>query len=83
VKSSLAVVGNKSIDVIIPTIGRKHAVLQDLQQTHLPVNVIIVEQNPQEDSVSDLDFFNNQTWPLIIRHILPIKQVLVMHEIWL
>jgi GT2 family glycosyltransferase len=48
VKSSLAVVGNKSIDVIIPTIGRKqylYAVLQDLaQQTHLPVNVIIVEQ---------------------------------------
>jgi hypothetical protein len=69
VKSCLAVVGNKSIDVIIPTIGRKqylYAVLQDLaQQTHLPVNVIIVEQNPQEDSVSDLDFLINQTWPLI------------------
>jgi GT2 family glycosyltransferase len=60
VKSSLAVVGNKSIDVIIPTIGRKqylYAVLQDCAQTHLPVNVIIVEQNPQEDSFR-LGFFN-------------------------
>lgn len=72
VKSSLAVVGNKSIDVIIPTIGRKqylYAVLQDLaQQTHLPVNVIIVEQNPQPDSVSDLDFLTNKTWPFNIKH---------------
>jgi hypothetical protein len=79
VKSCLAVVGNKSIDVIIPTIGRKqylYAVLQDLaQQTHLPVNVIIVEQNPQED-VSDLDFLINQTWPLISDIIYPSNRCL-------
>ncbi|MFT5252761.1 MAG: GT2 family glycosyltransferase [Flavobacteriales bacterium] len=72
VKSDLAVVGNKLIDVIIPTIGRKqylYAVLKDLaRQTHLPVNVIIVEQNPQEDSVSDLDFLTKQTWPFNIKH---------------
>jgi glycosyltransferase involved in cell wall biosynthesis len=72
VQSTLAIVDKKTIDVIIPTIGRKqylHAVLQDLaQQTHLPVNVIIVEQNPQPDSVSELDFLTNQTWPFIIKH---------------
>jgi hypothetical protein len=46
VKSSLAVVGNKSIDVIIPQlVANSIYILQDLaQQTHLPVNVIIVEQ---------------------------------------
>ena len=44
--------------------------LKDLaQQTHLPVNVIIVEQNPQPDSVSDLDFLMNQTWPFVIKHV--------------
>jgi len=72
VKSGLAVVDKKSIDVIIPTIGRKkylYAVLQDLaQQTHLPINVIIVEQNPQPDSVSDLDFLRNHIWPFNIKH---------------
>lgn len=72
VQSTLTIVGKKTIDVIIPTIGRKQylfAVLQDLaQQTHLPVNVIIVEQNPQPDSVSDLDFLTNQIWPFNIKH---------------
>ncbi|MDI1305634.1 MAG: glycosyltransferase [bacterium] len=72
VQSTLAVVDKKTIDVIIPTIGRKqylYAVLQDLaQQTHLPVNVIIVEQNSQQDCVSELDFLTNETWPFIIKH---------------
>ena len=72
VQSALTVADQKTIDVIIPTIGRKkylYAVLQDLgRQTHLPVNVIIVEQNPQPDSVSELDFLTNQTWTFNIKH---------------
>ena len=72
VNSSLKVIVNPTIDVIIPTIGRKdylYDVLKDLaQQTHLPINVIIVEQNPQEDSVSELDYIHNEIWPFVIKH---------------
>jgi glycosyltransferase involved in cell wall biosynthesis len=72
VNSSSKVVDKESLDVIIPTIGRKEYllnVLKDLaQQTHLPVNVIIVEQNPSEHSVSELDYLTNQTWPFVIKH---------------
>ena len=72
VNSSLKVVDKGSLDVIIPTIGRKEYllnVLKDLaQQTHLPVNVIIVEQNPSEHSVSELDYLTNHTWPFVIKH---------------
>ena len=72
VQSTLTVVDKKTIDVIIPTIGRKpylHDVLHDLaQQTHLPVHVIIIEQNPQPGSVSELDFLTNESWPFIIKH---------------
>jgi GT2 family glycosyltransferase len=72
VESSLKVVNENTIDVIIPTIGRKkqlYDVLQDLaHQTHLPQNVIIVEQNPLENSVSELDYLLNETWPFFINH---------------
>ncbi|RDI58319.1 glycosyltransferase family 2 protein [Flavobacterium glaciei] len=72
VQTNLTVADKKTIDVIIPTIGRKnylYDVLHDLsQQTHLPVHVIIVEQNPQPGSVSELDFLTNQTWPFNIKH---------------
>ena len=61
-----------TIDVIIPTIGRKkylYDVLKDLSvQTHLPKNVIIVEQNPTHGSQSELDFVNTETWPFVIKH---------------
>jgi glycosyltransferase involved in cell wall biosynthesis len=61
----------KSVDVIIPTIGRKNYlfdVLQDLsKQSILPNKVIIVEQNPNINSVSDLDYLND-TWPFTIDH---------------
>jgi glycosyltransferase involved in cell wall biosynthesis len=61
-----------TIDVIIPTIGRKkylYDVLKDLSlQTHLPKNVIIVEQNPTQGSQSELDFITNETWPFVIKH---------------
>jgi glycosyltransferase involved in cell wall biosynthesis len=72
VNSSLTVINNATIDVIIPTIGRKdylYDVLKDLaQQTHLPIHVIIVEQNPQEGSVSELDYLHNEVWPFVIKH---------------
>lgn len=64
---------NETIDVIIPTIGRKqylYDVLKDLSvQTHLPKNVIIVEQNPMQDSESELDYIHNEVWPFKIKHI--------------
>ena len=63
----------ETIDVIIPTIGRKqylYDVLKDLSvQTHLPKNVIIVEQNPVQDSESELDYIHNEVWPFQIKHI--------------
>ncbi|AOW08116.1 glycosyltransferase family 2 protein [Flavobacterium gilvum] len=72
IQSSKSVVQNATIDVIIPTIGRKkylYDVLKDLSnQTHLPVNVIIVEQNPQENSVSELDYLQNEIWPFVIKN---------------
>ena len=62
-----------TLDVIIPTIGRKkylYDVLCDLKvQTHLPKKVIIVEQNPSPNSVSELDYVKNEIWPFEIEHI--------------
>jgi glycosyltransferase involved in cell wall biosynthesis len=72
VQSNRHIVESATIDVIIPTIGRKkylYDVLQDLsKQTHLPINVIIVEQNPQEGSVSELDYLHTEKWPFVIKH---------------
>jgi GT2 family glycosyltransferase len=63
---------DETIDVIIPTIGRKkylYDVLCDLRdQTHLPKNVILVEQNPLEESVSELNFITAEKWPFVIKH---------------
>lgn len=60
------------IDVLIPTIGRKKYlfdVLQDLnKQSVLPKNVIIIEQNPKEKSVSELDYLTTQKWNFNIIH---------------
>lgn len=73
VQSSKQIVNTASIDVIIPTIGRKqylYDVLKDLSgQTHLPEKVIIVEQNPLPGSTSELDYLHNETWPFAIKHI--------------
>ncbi len=56
-----------SIDVIIPTIGRKEYlinVLEDLtQQSWRPKSVIVVEQNPDFSSKSELEDLNNIQWP--------------------
>jgi GT2 family glycosyltransferase len=73
VQSNLAIAVEKTIDVVIPTIGRKqylYDVLQDLaSQTHLPQKVIVVEQNPNPESSSELDYLTNESWPFTIKHI--------------
>ncbi len=73
VQSSRKVVDTATIDVIIPTIGRKqylYDVLRDLaKQTHLPQKVIIVEQNPLKGSSSELDYLTTESWPFEIKHI--------------
>lgn len=61
-----------SIDVIIPTIGRMkylYDVINDLsRQTHLPQKVIIIEQNPDKNSVSDLLYLKHKEWPFEVVH---------------
>lgn len=70
--STKSVIGNKTIDVVIPTIGRRdhlYNFLKDLtQQTLLPSNVIIVEQSLNEELISELDFLENEEWPFNIKH---------------
>lgn len=60
------------LDVIIPTIGRKaylYDVLKDLsKQSILPKRVIIVEQNPNPNANSELDYLKNESWPFKIIH---------------
>lgn len=72
VQSSKKVVNQATVDVIIPTIGRKdylHNILKDLKvQTHLPTNVIIVEQNPDQGSASELGYLTTEDWPFAIKH---------------
>jgi glycosyltransferase involved in cell wall biosynthesis len=61
-----------SIDVIIPTIGRSayvNDVFKDLAlQTHLPKQVIVVEQNPDTNAKTNLDFIDNDSWPFKVVH---------------
>lgn len=61
-----------AIDVIIPTMGRPqhlYDVLKDFaRQTRLPCKVIIVEQNPDPNSVSDLNYLESEDWPFEIIH---------------
>lgn len=72
VRSSRVLKGDRSIDVIIPTMGRAeylYDVLKDLsKQTHLPKRVIIVEQNSDEQSESELNYLFNTPWPFEIDH---------------
>lgn len=71
-ESNKKIIEKGTIDVLIPTIGRKqylHDVLQNLaSQTYLPKNIIIIEQNPNPDSSSELDYIQNQQWPFTIKH---------------
>ncbi|NEV93930.1 glycosyltransferase family 2 protein [Psychroflexus sp. YR1-1] len=72
VQSIKAVLTMKEVDVIIPTIGRKahlYNVLKDFsKQTVLPKSIIIVEQNPNKDSGSQLDYLYTEKWPFQIHH---------------
>lgn len=71
-ESNKKLIEQGTIDVLIPTIGRKEYLLNVLnnleEQTYLPKNVIIIEQNPDTNSQSDLDFIQNKKWPFIIKH---------------
>lgn len=73
IKSTRELVHDKSIDVIIPTIGREdylYDVLKDFsKQTLLPKRVIIVEQNPLANSKPSLDYITTEKWPFEIKHI--------------
>lgn len=73
VHSSRTVVNEGSIDIMIPTIGRKSYLYDFLldvaQQSYLPKKLIIVEQNPLEGSSSELDYLVTQKWPFEIKHI--------------
>jgi GT2 family glycosyltransferase len=72
VVSSKKVVDTATIDVIIPTIGRAnylYDVLIDFsKQTVLPHKIIIVEQNPEPLSKSELHYIVEEKWPFIIQH---------------
>lgn len=71
VQSSRKVVDQTTVDVIIPTIGRKEYlkdVLKDFsKQTLLPKKIIIVEQNPAAGSSSELDYIQKEKWPFEIQ----------------
>ncbi|QBN19881.1 glycosyltransferase family 2 protein [Flavobacterium nackdongense] len=73
VQSSKKVIGKATVDVIIPTIGRKtylYDVLKDFsKQTLLPNKIVIVEQNPEAGSKTELDYIQNEKWPFEIQHI--------------
>lgn len=73
VKSLKKVIDKATVDVIIPTIGRKdylYDVLKDFSmQIILPNKIIVVEQNPIADSQSELDYLANEKWPFEIQHI--------------
>ncbi len=60
------------IDVIIPTIGRPEYLMQVLEdlslQSLLPKKVIVVEQNVDENSISELAELKSKTWPFEIKH---------------
>lgn len=62
-----------SVDVIIPTMGRAAYVRQmveDLsEQNLLPQRLIIVEQQPELDSGSELEDLLKKDWPFKIEHV--------------
>ena len=72
VQSKRKVVEKGTVDVIIPTIGRKeylYDVLKDFaKQTILPNKIIIVEQNPDPAGKSELDYIESENWPYVIQH---------------
>lgn len=72
VKSAKEITETNSIDVIIPTMGRPEHLMQVVEdlskQTLLPKNVIVVEQNPEPNSKTNLPELNSKSWPFEIIH---------------
>lgn len=70
--SNKKIIEQGTIDVLIPTIGRKDYLFNVLNklaiQTRLPTNVIVIEQNPDINSFTELDFIQNKQWPFVIKH---------------
>lgn len=62
-----------TIDVIIPSIGREkelYGVFDCLRnQTYLPNQVVLVEQNPIQNTESNLNWIKDEKWPFHIEHI--------------
>jgi hypothetical protein len=53
--------------MLLYPIGRKkylYDVLKDLAKQIITTKVIIVEQNPVENSASNLDYLMTESWPL-------------------
>ncbi len=72
IKSNKKTETSTSIDVIIPTMGRPKYLLQVIEdlslQSLLPKKVIVVEQNPDVNSISELPELGSKTWPFKITH---------------
>jgi glycosyltransferase involved in cell wall biosynthesis len=73
ISSNTIDVSKETIDVLIPTIGREkylYDVLHDLKnQTLLPKKVIVIEQNPEVNSTSNLEYLQKKEWPFKIEHV--------------
>lgn len=63
---------HNSVDVIIPTLRRREYLLQVLEdlknQTLLPKKVIVVEQNPEPKSITELPELISNSWPFEVVH---------------
>ncbi len=72
IQSNKMIKTSNSIDVIIPSMGRPKYLLQVMEdlriQSLLPKKVIVVEQNPDENSISELPELYSKTWPFEIKH---------------
>ena len=72
VNSTLQTSVTNELDVIIPTIGRKKYLLDILNdfasQSVVPKRIIVIEQNQEANSTTDLDYLYNQQWPFEIIH---------------
>lgn len=72
VDSSKPILGKHQYDVIIPTMGRAsflHNVLIDFAaQNVLPKKIIIIEQNADTTSHTELNYITAEDWPFEIEH---------------
>ncbi len=72
IQSNKIPVTSNTIDVVIPTMGRAAYlmdVIEDLSlQSLLPKKVIVVEQDPDVNSISELPELASKSWPFEIIH---------------